>query len=88
VRNANGPAIFLTVKRGTVHVMLAIDVDSDPISGLVSNGTEVSTPFNGWIELAAFIEAARSVTTQTAEDPRAISIETLGSVPGANGSEL
>ena len=42
--------------------MLAIDVDSDPISGLVSNGTDVSTPFTGWVELASMIEAARSAT--------------------------
>lgn len=68
--------------------MLAIEIDSDPISGLVSDGTDVSTPFNGWIELAALIEAARSVTPQAVEDPRATPIETLGSFPGANGSGL
>ena len=68
--------------------MLAIDVDSDPISGLVSNGTEVSMAFNGWVELAAFIEAARSATSQHAGDPREAPIERLGSIPGAKGSEL
>ena len=88
MRNANRTAIFPMVKRGTAHVMLAIDVDSDPISGLVSDRTEVSTPFSGWVELAALIEAARSVTPQSAEDPRATPIETLGSFPGAKGSEL
>jgi len=88
VRNANRTAIFPTVKRGTAHVMLAIDVDSDPISGLVSNGDELSMPFNGWIELAAFIEAARSAIPQDASDPRETPIERLGSIPGANGPEL
>jgi len=88
VRNANKTAIFLTVKRETAHVMLAIDVDSDPISGLVSNGTEGSTPFNGWVELASMIEAARSATPYDASDPRATPIERLGSFPGANVSEV
>ena len=70
--------------------MLAIDVDSDPISGSVSNGTEVSTPFTGWVELASMIEAARSATPGRAPArpqgrPRC---ERLGSFPGAKGSEV
>jgi hypothetical protein len=39
---------------------LVIDVDSDPISGSVSNGSHVARPFTGWIELVAAIEAART----------------------------
>jgi hypothetical protein len=38
---------------------LAIDVDSEPISGSISNGCQVERPFTGWIELAAAIEAVR-----------------------------
>jgi hypothetical protein len=39
---------------------LAIDVDSEPISGSISNGCHVERPFTGWIELVAAIEAVRS----------------------------
>jgi hypothetical protein len=39
---------------------LAIDVDSEPITGSISNGREVGQPFTGWIELVAAIEAVRS----------------------------
>jgi hypothetical protein len=45
---------------GTAHLSLTIDVDSDPISGSIANGTGVSRAFSGWIELVAVIEAARS----------------------------
>jgi hypothetical protein len=48
------------MRRGTAHVNLAIDVDSEPISGSISNGSQVERPFTGWIELAAAIEAVRS----------------------------
>jgi hypothetical protein len=68
------------VDRTTRHLQLAIDIDSDPISGSVSNGTRSSEPFTGWIELVAAIEAARSSGESEAE--------TLGSLPGANASEL
>jgi hypothetical protein len=39
---------------------LAIDVDSEPISGSISNGCHIERPFTGWIELVAAIEAVRS----------------------------
>jgi hypothetical protein len=51
------------VERATTHLELAIEVDSDPISGSVSNGNRQSQPFIGWIELVAAIEAARSSAT-------------------------
>jgi len=41
---------------------LAIDVDSEPISGSISNGCHVEQPFTGWIELVAAIEAVRSAS--------------------------
>jgi hypothetical protein len=47
------------VPRPVAHLELAIDVDSDPISGLVSNGTGRARPFSGWIDLVAAIEEAR-----------------------------
>jgi hypothetical protein len=46
--------------RGTTQLQLAIDLDSDPISGSVSNGGQGMRAFTGWIELVAAIEAARS----------------------------
>jgi hypothetical protein len=75
------------VERATTHLELAIEVDSDPISGSVSNGNRQSQPFIGWIELVAAIEAARSsvaVVTGPGEDES----QTLGFHPGANGPEL
>jgi hypothetical protein len=50
------------MRRGTAHLKLAIDVDSDPISGSVSNGSHGAEPFTGWIELVAAIEAARAAS--------------------------
>jgi hypothetical protein len=52
------------MRRGTAHMSLAIDLDSDPISGSVSNGCKVAQPFTGWIELVAAIEAARSASPE------------------------
>lgn len=46
--------------RGTAHINLAIEVDSDPISGCVTNGSQLAQPFTGWIELTAAIESART----------------------------
>ncbi len=55
----NTPNLW-TMRSGTAHLSLAIDVDSEPISGSISNGCRVEQPFTGWIELAAAIEAVRS----------------------------
>jgi hypothetical protein len=75
------------VERATRHLELAIEVDSDPISGLVSNGNRQSQPFIGWIELVAAIEAARS-SLALVGTPGETGVKTLGSLPGANGPEL
>ena len=75
------------MRRATAHLQLAIDVDSEPIRGLVSNGARASQPFSGWIELAAAIEAARSSGSGT-NGSGAAGVKTLGSLPGANGPEL
>ena len=48
------------VERTTSHLELAIEVGSDPISGSISNELHLVQPFNGWMELVAAIEAARS----------------------------
>jgi hypothetical protein len=75
------------VERARTHLELAIEVDSDPISGSVSNGNRQSQPFIGWIELVAAIEAARTsvALVGTSGEP---GVKTLGSLPGANGPEL
>ncbi|MGO9496213.1 MAG: hypothetical protein ACLQA5_05805 [Solirubrobacteraceae bacterium] len=70
------------------HLKLAIDIDSEPISGSVSNGTGDSRAFQGWIELAAVIEAARSADPVAAANLGEIPFERLGSFPGAKGSGL
>jgi hypothetical protein len=75
------------VERATTHLELAIEVDSDPISGSVSNGNRQSQPFIGWIELVAAIEAARSSATPATSADEA-ERQTLGSLPGANGQTL
>jgi hypothetical protein len=75
------------VERATKHLELAIEVDSDPISGVVSNGNRQSQPFIGWIELVAAIEAARS-SVALVGTPGQPGVKTLGSLPGANGPEL
>jgi hypothetical protein len=71
---------FLAVERAVRHLELVIEIDSDPISGSVSNGSERSQPFIGWIELVAAIETARTSGE--------IGAQTLGSVPGANATRL
>jgi len=71
------------VERARTHLELAIEVDSDPISGSVSNGNRHSQPFNGWIELVAAIEAARSSGALLGGER-----QTLGSLPGAKATGL
>ncbi len=73
--------------RATTHLELAIDIDSDPITGSFSHGAGNSRPFSGWIELVGAIEAARS-SEHSAERSRNGNGQTLGSTPGANGSRL
>ena len=67
---------------------LAIDIDSEPISGSVSNGTGDSRAFQGWIELASVIESARNADPAAAEALGELQVERLGSFPGAKGSGL
>jgi len=75
-------ATLLPVARDTAHLELSIDVDSDPISGSVSNGGYGTRPFSGWIELVAAIEAARSPVAG-ANGSGETGAETLGWLPGA-----
>ena len=88
---------ILTVQTATAHLELAIDVDSEPISGSVSNGAHRSQPFSGWIELVAAIEAARSSVSGAngsgmngagTNGSGAAGVKTLGSIPGAKASGL
>jgi hypothetical protein len=75
------------VGRETAHLDLTINVDSDPITGSVSNGAHGPRPFTGWIELVAAIEAARSPGTAVRGSGET-SGETLGSIPGAKPEGL
>ena len=67
----------------TRQLELTIDVDSDPISGSVSNGAHGPRRFTGWIELVAAIEVARSSGTPAGSSGETCA-ETLGYIPGAN----
>ena len=73
--------------RATANLQLSIDVDSDPITGSVSGGANRLQPFNGWIELVAAIEAART-SGHLDGGSRETEVKTLGLLPGANPSEL
>ena len=75
------------VERARAHLELAIEVDSDPISGSVSNGSPHSQPFHGWIELVAAIEAARSSAGLLGGADQS-ERQTLGSLPGAKATGL
>jgi len=74
------------VARSVATLQLSIEVDSEPISGSVSDGAHGAQSFNGWIELAAAIEAAR-ITAPDSGGP-GTGTKTLGRIPGANDSEL
>jgi hypothetical protein len=43
-------------ERSVVHLHLEVDLDGDPIAGLVVHGDRESTPFSGWMELSRTIE--------------------------------
>ncbi|HEY2162253.1 MAG TPA: hypothetical protein VGH24_13175 [Solirubrobacteraceae bacterium] len=43
----------------SAELKLSIEIDSDPITGLVSGGTGEPQIFCGWMELVAAIEAVR-----------------------------
>ena len=70
-------------------MQLAIDVDSDPISGSVCNGNQIAQPFTGWIELTAAIEAARTASHADGTPASAgeAGAKRLGSLPGANADQ-
>ncbi len=77
------------------HLSLTIDVDSDPISGSVSNGNGQPRSFMGWIELVGAIEAARCTDGDAGATlglggrvPVHGTAKTLGSLPGANHRKL
>ncbi len=73
--------------RATKHLELAIDIDSDPITGSFSDAAQRSQSFTGWIELVAAIEAVRS-SEDAVVGPGTRAGQTLGSSPGAKDAEL
>jgi hypothetical protein len=87
VRVGEETGIFRSMTRGAAQLRLAIDIGSEPISGWVWSGAGVPTPFRGWIELTAVIEAARAADPSPAEMGQTRA-ETLGSIPGAKALEL
>lgn len=58
---------------------LSIEIDSDPITGSVSNGAGEPQLFCGWMELVAAIEAVRLGVDRT---PGAASATELGGARG------
>ena len=81
MRVGNRGAIFLSVTRGTAQLRLAIDIDSDPISGWISNRCGLLRSFHGWLELTSAIEAARVADPSLGELGKTPA-ERLGSIPG------
>ena len=75
------------MQSGTRHLELAIEIDSDPIRGSVSQGQHVAREFRGWIALVAAIEDVRSSSTPVGGSGDR-GAERLGSHPGAKVSEL
>ncbi len=75
------------MERGTAHLELAIDLDSDPISGSVSHGTHGVRRFTGWIDLVAVIEAVRR-SAEHPGNPGDAERQTLGLFPGAKARGL
>ena len=72
------------------HVRLAIEVDSEPISGSVSIGSGPPRVFRGWIELVERLEAVRSGRPEIAlvQHPETVSEKSLGWAPGAKAQRL
>jgi hypothetical protein len=64
------------VETGSAQLNLAIDLDSEPISGSVIGSNGEPRRFNGWIDLVELIEEARASAAQA---------QTLGWLPGAKG---
>ncbi len=65
--------------RRSVNVSLSIELDSDPIAGVMTadSGQEPRS-FNGWVELAGVLEDVRL------RRPRVAGSESLGLTPGAS----
>lgn len=42
-------------------IQVEVEPDSDPIKGVVSDGTGEVRDFRGWVQLMAAIDAARSI---------------------------
>ncbi len=68
---------MITAVAGFAHLQLAIEIDSDPITGVVSVGAGAPEQFSGWIELVAAIESVRRTASNGGS-------ENLGEFVGAN----
>jgi hypothetical protein len=43
-------------ERSVAHLHLEVDLDREPIAGVLHHGDRESTPFSGWMELSRTIE--------------------------------
>jgi hypothetical protein len=65
-----------SVEIARAQLNLAIDIDSEPISGSATWSDGEPRRFSGWIDLAALIEEVRASAAEA---------KTLGYLPGAKG---
>ncbi len=59
MRTPAAQRILGRVERSVAHVILDIELDSEPIRGRISEAGAQARSFNGWIELVQEIEDAR-----------------------------
>lgn len=50
--------------RHRVELLLELDIDADPIAGLVRHGNGAPRPFTGWLGLTAALEGVLGQTPQ------------------------
>jgi hypothetical protein len=56
------------------QVTLDIELDSEPISGSLSDRDGTSRVFSGWIQLVSLLQCAATTRASQAEQPRALAV--------------
>ncbi|HEV2923005.1 MAG TPA: hypothetical protein VGW98_03165 [Solirubrobacteraceae bacterium] len=54
------------------QVTLDIELDSEPISGSLSEGDGTGQAFSGWIQLVSLLQDAATTRTSQADQPRTL----------------
>ena len=72
-------------ERAVARLLLAVDLDADPIAGVVGDVGEAGTPFAGWIELTQTIELGVDHARQMRGEGSAGGQEDRGSTPAGSG---